>query len=297
MRDENRDNFDEKLLWGGEDEDDDDDYPDDDPFDDWHPDELDEDVRTERFEKLIKKMDEDGDGFVDKTELVHWTLRALQNMDSRELKEDYDVANADGDDGVTWDEYVSNIYGVAAEKRDSFTATDLEEIAELQDFNRNFNRESAKFKAADADKNGKLDFKEYESFYNPGKDKEQTLRAVKLAVEAVDKNGDGQLNQEEFLNDFKDPSFTGGQDFKDQETEIFKDMDINSNNNLDGDELVLWIQQDNGEIAIDETIHLIETADADEDGKLTHEEVMHAMEDFIESDATEYGYMLKHDEL
>ena len=66
-------------------------------------------------------------------------------------------------------------------------------------------------------------------------------------------------------------------------------MDIDGNGELNDDELVLWIQQDNGEIAMDETIHLIETADADEDGKLTHEEVMHAMEDFIESDATEYG--------
>jgi len=66
---------------------------------------------------------------------------------------------------------------------------------------------------------------------------------------------------------------------------------------LSGDELVLWIQQDNGEIAVDEAIHLIDTADKDEDGKLSHEEVMEAMEDFIESDATEYGFMLKHDEL
>jgi len=80
-------------------------------------------------------------------------------------------------------------------------------------------------------------------------------------------------------------------------SDIFKDMDMNDDGKLSGDELVLWIQQDNGEIAVDEAIHLIDTADKDEDGKLSHEEVMEAMEDFIESDATEYGFMLKHDEL
>jgi len=40
-----------------------------------------------------------------------------------------------------------------------------------------------------------------------------------------------------------------------------------------------------------------EESDQDDDGKLSYEEIHHAMEEFIESDATEYGYMLKHDEL
>merc|ERR1711979_52175 len=92
----NRDDFDEKLLWGGEDMDEDEmdegDYPDDDVFGgEWHPDELDEEVRNNRFSRLVRKMDEDNDGFVDKKELVHWTLRALQNMDARELKEDWEI--------------------------------------------------------------------------------------------------------------------------------------------------------------------------------------------------------------
>ena len=74
---------------------------------------------------------------------------------------------------IVWPD-VSNIYGVAAEKRDDFTAQDLEDSSELQDYNRNYHRELAKFNAADKDGNEKLDFKEYEAFYNPGKDKDQT---------------------------------------------------------------------------------------------------------------------------
>ena len=168
---ENRDDFDEKLLWGGEDmdedEEDDDEYPNEDPFDDeWHPDELDEDVRNKRFSRLVHKMDENSDGFVDKKELVHWTLRALQNMDARELKEDWEIADHDNDGGVGWEEYVSNIYGVDKEKHDSFMDLNIEDSHELQDFNRQYNREKAKFEAADVNGDGKLDEKEYSTLKN-----------------------------------------------------------------------------------------------------------------------------------
>lgn len=298
----NRDDFDEKLLWGGEDMDEDEDegdYPNDDVFgdDEWHPDELDEEVRNNRFSRLVHKMDENTDGFVDKKELVHWTLRALQNMDARELKEDWEIADNDNDGGVGWEEYVSNIYGVDKEKHDTFMEQNIEDSHELQDFNRQYNREKAKFEAADKNSDGKLDEAEYANFYNPGHSAEQTNNAISLAMKVVDSDKDGQLSITEFLNDFKNPSYKGDDDWMETEKDIFKDMDMNGDGYLNGDELILWIQQDNGEIAVDEAIHLIETADKDEDGKLSHDEVMEAMEDFIESDATEYGFMLKHDEL
>lgn len=300
---ENRGDFDEKLLWGGEDmdeeDDDEGDYPNEDPFgdDEWHPDELEEDVRNSRFSRLVHKMDENNDGSVDKKELVHWTLRALQNMDARELKEDWEIADHDNDGGVGWEEYVSNIYGVDKDKHDSFMELNIEDSHELQDFNRQYNREKAKFEAADANKDKKLDENEYANFYNPGHSPEQTNNAISLAMKAVDSDNDGQLSLTEYLNDFKNPSYKGDDDWMETEKDIFKDMDMSDDGFLNGDELVLWIQQDNGEIAVDEAIHLIETADKDEDGKLSHSEVMEAMEDFIESDATEYGFMLKHDEL
>lgn len=146
-------------------------------------------------------------------------------------------------------------------------------------------------------KTKKLDENEYANFYNPGHSPEQTNNAISLAMKAVDSDNDGQLSLTEYLNDFKNPSYKGDDDWMETEKDIFKDMDMSDDGFLNGDELVLWIQQDNGEIAVDEAIHLIETADKDEDGKLSHAEVMEAMEDFIESDATEYGFMLKHDEL
>ena len=136
-----RDDFDEDLLWRGKDLDDEDDDYEDEDYDDWHPDELDADVRKARFEKLVKKMDENSDGFVDKAELVHWTLRALQNMDARELGEDFEIADDNDDGKVSWEEYVENIYGIPKEKLDSYATEDMANDSELADFNRLYNRE------------------------------------------------------------------------------------------------------------------------------------------------------------
>ena len=79
---------------------------------------------------------------------------------------------------------------------------------------------------------------------------------------------------------------------------MFAAFDLNNNSFIDGDELLLWIQADNGEIAVDEAAHLMDSADVDQDDRLSLQEVVDAMEEFLESDATEYGEMLRfHDEL
>lgn len=292
---EDRDDFDEELLWHGDEEEEGDDSED---YDDWHPDELDPDVRTERFAKLIKKMDANSDNKISREELVGWTLRALQNMDARELSDDFELADADHDGKVSWEEYVENIYGLPKSIIEGYTTEDLNNNEELKDFNRLFNREYAKFMAADANEDGFLNTEEYELFYNPGKEPKSTEFAINEALKNVDKNKDGKIDETEFLEDGKVPN----PDLDDEEErenleEIFDQLDLNSDKFLSGFELTLWIQQDNGEIAADETDHLMSEADSDEDGYLSYDEVHNAMEEFIESDATEYGYMLKHDEL
>jgi len=293
MKDAGKD-FDRDILFGDGDDDDDDD----DGMDDWHPDQLDEQERKNRFTHLAKKMDENTDGFVSRAELVHWTLHALQRMDERELDEDWSLADGNEDGFVDWGEYIENIYGVEPSKQDAFTEADIEELPEIADYNRNYHREFAKFMAADANEDGKLTKEEYSTFYNPGKNPEQTEFAVKSAVEFVDKDGNGMISLEEYSNDYKTPELkeANRMDMAD-ETDVFKSLDLNKNDVLDGEELNLWIQADNGEIAVDEADHLIETADTDDDGKLSLAEVMEAMDDFIESDATQYGTMLRHDEL
>ena len=152
---------------------------------------------------MAKKMDGNTDGFVDKSELITWTLKALQNMDMKELDDDWDVSDHDEDGYISWEEYVENIYGVEPADQEDFSVEQLENDAALQDYNRAYHREFSKFMAADANEDGKLSKEEYTSFFNPGKNSEQTEYAVKEALQFVDKSADGMISREEFDNDYR----------------------------------------------------------------------------------------------
>lgn len=54
---------------------------------------------------------------------------------------------------------------------------------------------------------------------------------------------------------------------------------------------------DNNEAAVEEAEHLIERSDSDKDGKLSIEEIVNNHEDFVGSQATNYGEFLPKDEL
>lgn len=267
-------------------------------YDQWDAMSLPEDIRIARFQKIISKMDEDSSNSISRKELVQWTLKALQKMDAREMGEDFELADGDEDGKVSWKEYVVNIYGVEEELIENFTEADVIGNAELADLNRLYNREYAKFVAADYNEDGLLDEKEYELFYNPANEPKSISFAIDHAMKQVDKDGDGTLSLDEYLNDFKVPMQDEEEsDNKQSMIDIFMELDLNKNNKLDGDELSLWIQQDNGEIAADEASHLINECDEDENESLSYKEMEDCMEDFLESDATEYGFQLKHDEL
>lgn len=276
--------FDEDILNFDEDE-----------FDEeWHPDELDEETRNARFEKLIHRMDSNNDKFIDKGELIQWTLKALMSMDAREVGSDFETADEDEDGLISFDEYVKNIFGIDdVENMDSR----LDDNYELQDFNRQFHREHARWAAADTNSDGKLDKKEYELFYNPSLEEEFISVALAEAIPRVDVNDDGKIDQAEYMNDFKTP-WTGNDEWIQNEKETFQDLDLDKSGYIDTDiEKELWLLVDNGEISIDEADHLINVSDKDDDDKLSYEEVKDAMQDFIDSDATEYGFQLRHDEL
>lgn len=62
-----------------------------------------------------------------------------------------------------------------------------------------------------------------------------------------------------------------------------------------------WVLSDNREEAEEEAEHLIKIADTDDDGKLSEREIVEAHEEFVGSQATDYGtylHFVKHkDEL
>ena len=85
------------------------------------------------------------------------------------------------------------------------------------------------------------------------------------------------------------------------ERERFRDYDRNKNNLLNFDEIKPWVLTDNREEAEDEADYLLKRADDNEDNKLSESEILKHHDEFVGSQATDYGrhlHFVKHtDEL
>ena len=256
-------------------------------------------------------MDLDKNEIISKTELALWIMKSLQFFDAEDLDEDFELADNDPkDQKLSFEEYVETMYGIPKKTLQTYNSDTLadgdgngnSQPFELREFNRLYNREFAKFIAADMNEDGFLTKEEYELFFDPSKEPKSLDFAIEEAKEKVDKNADNKIDFEEYKNDVN--VIQEVSDIEELETlkEMFELLDLNGDNELSNEELYLWIQQDNGQIAADEAQHLLEMGDVDEDGKLSFVEIFEIMGTFLESDATQYGNMLRdgnpvHDEL
>ena len=68
-------------------------------------------------------------------------------------------------------------------------------------------------------------------------------------------------------------------------------------NILIDDEIVNWMASDNIEESEEEANHIISECDTDGDEKLSVEEIINNKDLWLESDVTDYGQMLNHEEL
>jgi len=259
----------------------------------WDPWDLEDEELQARLRKLVVRMDHNRDGYVDSEELTTWTLVSLYNIASQDAQEDFTFVDEDDDSHMTWAEITVETYDVDPNDKSEFDTDSFRE------YNKMYNRDRARFDAADIDKDGKLTEGEFLLFKNPLKDENVKAVVIDEALKAVDTDGDGKISLEEYLNDWHVKPSNVDEDFDELETDRFNDeYDRNSDGYLTGDELLFWLSPDNTEIAIDEAEHLIDMCDEDEDEKLTPDEIVDNHDLWVDSDATEYGAQLRHyDEL
>jgi len=255
----------------------------------------------DRLTKVVQRIDQNGDGHVDRSELIRHTIKALYSMDGEEAESEFVDADIDGDDLVRWNEYVEEFYGLEPADQNNILQMDTDTGTE---FNKMYARDKGRFHAADRDGDGALTLMEYISFKNPLKTEDLRELAISWALRDVDTDGDGKVSLSEFLSDYMTKPTDGleyyGEEFVESQTDKFhEDFDVNGDGQLEGEELALWLGPDNTEIAIEETDHLMDMCDTNKDGALTLEEVLANHEVFLDSDATEYGQQLRwaHDEL
>nr|UTK45786.1 reticulocalbin-2-like protein [Crepidula fornicata] len=248
-----------------------------------------------RLQNLVEKHDRDNDNFITKKEMHDWIVESFQSLDREEAAERFEEEDEDKDGKVTWDEYLDKVYG--------FNKLDVDEMQKsvneakdknTDEFKENVNNlelvdEDRKvFDAADANKDGSLNSKEYFAFFMPNSFPQLELERF---MRQSDKNKDGTISMEEFM-----PEGATG-DTRTSSEESFKNYDKDKDGSLSLEEAMEWINPSSDEHADVEVEHLFTIGDVNHDGKLSKDEILNKADQFVGSAATDYGNLIKHEEL
>lgn len=246
-------------------------------FDDLSPQEA-----KKRLRILAGKMDRNGDGFVDKTELRQWIVRSFRMLSREDSDDRLEDADQDEDNHISWDEHKhAEFEGVDEDSTDTSDPETLDDLQMLFE-------DKVLFKAADFNGDNKLNGDEYFAFTHPednmGRMRQALLTNTKMEK---DKNKDGKIDFQEFIGDRgKDHDKTW---LKDEKFRYDTDLDTDHDGSLGDAEIVAWIVPRDEDVAEDEVKHLFASTDDDHDDKLSIDEIVKHHDVFVGSEVTDYG--------
>lgn len=260
---------------------------------------LEPDEARRRLVELARKHDGNADGFISKEEMYRWMIASFLSLDREEAIEKFEEEDINKDGQVTFDEYLDKNFG--------FTPEDVEELREAankakagggNDDEREqirtvkmIDEDLRRFRGADQDGNGQLNDEEYIAFFFPANFQHMHKFEMELYMDENDKNGDGQISKTEFVID------PVNDDARISAEENFNDLDKDEDGILTLEEIKPWVIPEGDELAMEEGDHLMKMADTDRDGKLSLEEIGEKTQEFVGSSATDYGSILRHEEL
>ncbi|CAD6999958.1 reticulocalbin-2 [Ceratitis capitata] len=231
---------------------------------------------------LIKLMDLNKDGFVERHELKAWILRSFKKLGEEEAADRLEEIDENGDGNISWKEYL----------KDSFSMEEENEKNELIDFDSyDEEKEMIKsdkelFNAADLNKDGVLDSKEYVLFYSPEEHPEMLPIVLEHTLRERDTNHNGEIDYAEYIGETgKDRS----REWLIEEKDRFDHLDENKDGLLVGNEVLNWVVPNSETIAKDEVDHLFVSTDEDHDDRLSYLEILSNYDTFVGSEATDYG--------
>ncbi|MXQ92260.1 hypothetical protein E5288_WYG020438 [Bos mutus] len=157
------------------------------------------------------------------------------------------------------------------------------------------------WKDYDRDKDDKISWEEYKQATYGYYLVQLAVESILETLEDIDKNGDGFVDQDEYIADMFSHEESGPEpDWVLSEREQFNEFrDLNKDGKLDKDEIRHWILPQDYDHAQAEARHLVYESDKNKDEKLTKEEILDNWNMFVGSQATNYGEDLtkNHDEL
>ncbi|KAB5559461.1 hypothetical protein PHYPO_G00029370 [Pangasianodon hypophthalmus] len=259
-------------------------------------DQLSPEESRDRLSKIVDRIDSDADGFITSDELKLWIKRVQKRYvyeNVAKIWRDYDLNK---DNAIAWEEYKQATYG--------YYLANPEEFADSSDqfsFKKMLPRDERRFKAADLNGDERAERDEFTAFLHPEEFEHMRDIVVLETLEDIDKNGDGYVDEDEYIADMFAHEDGGPEpDWVKTERDQFSDFrDLNKDGKMDVEEIRHWILPQDYDHAQAEARHLLYESDTDKDQMLTKEEILQNWNMFVGSQATNYGEDLtrNHDEL
>lgn len=250
-----------------------------------------------RLQKMAEQHDSDKDGVISKDEMYQWITASFISLDREEGMEKFRDEDENGDGVVTWEEYINKVFGFPLEEVDDMRQTlaksggNEDEVKEIRSTLKIVDEDRRFFDGADLDTNGQLNHDEYMAFFFPHNYEHMYKLELERYLEQNDANSDGKISLKEFTPEDASP------EGRITSEENFADLDKDKDGVLTPAELKEWVVPGTDELAEDEASHLFGLADINSDGKLTIDEILDKTEQFVGSSATDYGNLLRHEEL
>jgi Ca2+-binding EF-hand superfamily protein len=174
-----------------------------------------------------------------------------------------------------------------------------EQLAQRPGYAAGLRRDRRKWKEADKDGDGELNIEEYAAFAHPEEFDHMKDIFVDEVMASMDSDKDGFVSKEEYLADLYRPQ-PGEKEpdwIESERTEFHRSRDINKDGKMDKKEVKEMLVPDI-DVGKTEAAHLIYEADANKDGKLSEEEIIAKYDVFVGSRATDFGEALvRHEDL